>query len=222
MVDQDGTAYLAGDTTAPVTSAQRVQLDTVRTVLADPAVWAQPDPRLEDSIVAAITAARGSTTVPRPARGRTSPRNTRPTRSVGHLLLGVAAALIIAAGVTVGLTARPAVTALTYRAELTGTPLATHAFGRATLTHTATGWQIELRASGLPRRDGVNFYEAWLKNAAGVLVPVGTFNEPEQVTLWAGVSPANFPTLTVTQQQANGNPASSGRVVLTGAAHLDG
>ncbi len=50
-------------------------------------------------------------------------------------------------------------------------------------------------------------------------VPIGTFDEPAQVTLWAGVSPADFPTLTVTQQQGNGDPASSGRVVLKGTAH---
>ena len=47
-----------------------------------------------------------------------------------------------------------------------------------------------LRAS--PPRRGKCFYEAWLRNAAGVLVPVGTFNEGMRVTLWAGVSPKDF------------------------------
>ena len=38
------------------------------------------------------------------------------------------------------------------------------------------------------------FYQAWLRNAAGVLVPIGTFNEGRNVTLWAGVSPKDYPT----------------------------
>jgi hypothetical protein len=36
------------------------------------------------------------------------------------------------------------------------------------------------------------------------------------VTLWAGVSPEDFPTFTVTEERADGDQASSGRVVLTG------
>jgi hypothetical protein len=47
-------------------------------------------------------------------------------------------------------------------------------------------------------------------------VPTGTFNQGPTVTLWAGVSPAEFPTVTVTEQLANGNPASSRMRVLVG------
>ena len=43
-----------------------------------------------------------------------------------------------------------------------------------------SGWRIELDASGLPRLDNGRFYEAWLRNAAGVLVPLGTFNEGQK------------------------------------------
>ena len=69
---------------------------------------------------------------------------------------------------------------------------------------------------GFPRLDGGRFYEAWLRNAAGVLVPIGTFNEGRNVTLWAGVSPKDFTTLTVTREQADGDQASSGEKVLVG------
>ena len=67
-----------------------------------------------------------------------------------------------------------------------------------------------------PRRR--TFYEAWLKNGAGVLVPVGTFNDGRSVTLWAGVSPEEFRTLTVTRERADGRQASSGEKVLVGTA----
>jgi hypothetical protein len=62
--------------------------------------------------------------------------------------------------------------------------------------------------------------QAWLKNASGNLVPVGTFNLANQVTLWAGVAPTKgFTTLTITQQQASHNTASTHQVVLKGTAH---
>ena len=78
------------------------------------------------------------------------------------------------------------------------------------------GWRIEIDASGLPRLDDGRFYEAWLKNADGVLVPIGTFNEGRNVTLWAGVSPKDFTALSVTRERADGDQASSGEKVLAG------
>jgi len=103
-----------------------------------------------------------------------------------------------------------------FHAALAATDLAPGAKGDATLTKTSSGWRIELDATGLPRRAGELFYEAWLKNAAGVLVPVGTFNDGRKVTLWAGVAPKDFSTLTVTRERADGDQSSSGEKVLTG------
>lgn len=80
--------------------------------------------------------------------------------------------------------------------------------GEATLTKTSSGWRIQLHASGLPRRAGGRFYEASLRNADGLQVPIGTFNEATNVTLWAGVSPKTFKFLIVR--------TSSGEKVLAG------
>ena len=88
--------------------------------------------------------------------------------------------------------------------------------GEASLTKTDSGWRIELDASGLPRLDNGRFYQAWLRNPSGVLVPIGSFNEGENVTLWAGVSPKDFPLMTVTRELADGDQASSGDKVLAG------
>ena len=129
----------------------------------------------------------------------------------------MAAAVAIVVGISVGL-ANSGTSPVTYHAALAGTDLAPEASAQVTLTQTVSGWRITLHGSGLPRLDNGQFYEAWLKNAAGVLVPVGTFNQPNNVTLWAGVAPTQFPGVTVTRQQANGNPASSGLRVLTGTA----
>ena len=108
-----------------------------------------------------------------------------------------------------------------FHAALAPTDLAPAASGEATLTKTSSGWRIELDATGLPRLEDGRFYEAWLRNPEGVLVPIGTFNESQQVTLWAGVSPKEFPTLTVTRELADGDQGSSGEKVLVGTANAD-
>jgi hypothetical protein len=111
---------------------------------------------------------------------------------------------------------------LQFAMVVTGTSLAPGAHGSATLTKMSSGWQVELSASGLPHLSGGRYYQAWLKNSAGVLVPIGTFNDALKVTLWSGVPVTQFRTLTVTRQEANGNPASSGQRVLIGTIKSPG
>jgi len=53
-------------------------------------------------------------------------------------------------------------------------------------------------------------------NSTGELVPIGTFNEGRDVTLWAGVSPREYQTLSVTRERADGDQSSSGEKVLAG------
>jgi Anti-sigma-K factor rskA, C-terminal len=103
-----------------------------------------------------------------------------------------------------------------FRAALAATALLPDAKGDATLTKTSSGWRIELDATGLPRLENGRYYQAWLRNTAGVLVPIGTFNEGRKVTLWAGVPPTDFTTISVTREQADGEQTSSGEKVLVG------
>ena len=150
---------------------------------------------------------------------RVRARHTHSTRRL--VLAGAAAAAVIV--VAAGITLRGSVSSSErFHAALAATALAPGAEGDATLTKTTSGWQIQLDASGLPRLDDGRFYEAWLKNPAGVLVPIGTFNEGREVTLWAGVSPKEFTTLTVTREAADGDQASSGEKVLVGTVATGG
>ena len=127
-----------------------------------------------------------------------------------------AVATVTAAAVAVGVAVFGASSHQRYRTELTATALAPNAEGRASFTKTSSGWRIDFYADGLPRLDSGRFYEAWLRDANGNIVPIGTFNEGEDVILWAGVSPVDFPTLTVTREQADGDQSSSGEKVLAG------
>ncbi|MCI0633934.1 MAG: anti-sigma factor, partial [Actinobacteria bacterium] len=132
------------------------------------------------------------------------------------LVLGAAAAAVLA--VAVGLSFFSSETSPErFRATLGATALLPDATGEATLTKTSSGWRIELDATRLPRLENGRFYQAWLRDTAGVLVPIGSFNEGRGVTLWAGVSPKDFTTLTVTREQADGDQAASGDTVLVGA-----
>ena len=100
---------------------------------------------------------------------------------------------------------------------LGGTELAQSASGTGELTATDSGFRITLDAQGLPALPANEFYQAWLRNAAGVLVPVGSFSSSDdEVTLWSGVDPTEFTTMTVTIEAADGDQASSGRRVLQG------
>src|SRR6478672_9136475 len=145
----------------------------------------------------------------------------RASRTRGFVVIAAVATVVVAA--VVGLSVlRSGSSSQRFEAALAATELAPGARGQATLTKTSSGWRIELDASGLPRLDSGRFYEAWLRDGAGALVPIGTFNEGKAVTLWAGVSPKGFPTLTVTREQANGNQASSGEKVLVGTVEPSG
>jgi hypothetical protein len=142
-----------------------------------------------------------------------SPRDIRMPRRFA--LGGLAAAAVGATAIAIALVGFGSHGAR-FQAALGSTPLAPGAGGEATLTKTSSGWRIHLHATGLPRRDGDRFYEAWLRSSTGVLVPIGTFNEGANVTLWAGVSPTDYKVLTVTRERADGNEASSGQKVLVG------
>jgi hypothetical protein len=218
--DDDRIRYLAGEPASALDPAEQADLDELRALLAEPSVWAEPGPGLEDSVTAAVARAAASAraepngSVPaRVARRRTGRRPWVVAAVAG--LTAAAAAAAIAVAVSLGGGTHP----LQYQAALAGTALAPAASGQVTLTQTQSGWRITLHGSGLPRLDNGYYYEAWLKNPAGILVPIGTFNQPENVTLWAGVPPTQFPTITITRQRADGNPRSSGQRVLVGVAH---
>ena len=150
------------------------------------------------------------------------PRRARRTLTPRRLALvgaGAAAVLVVAIGLSV---LGSETSGERFHAALAPTDVLPGADGEATLTKTISGWRIELDATGLPRLDGGRFYEAWLRNAAGVLVPIGTFNEGQDVTLWAGVSPKDFTTLTITRELSDGDQASSGDKVLVGTVDTGG
>ena len=132
------------------------------------------------------------------------------------MLVGAAAAAVIVVVAAMVVLPGGQDDTVTFSMALEPTEALPAAAGSAELTRTDSGWRIELDATGLPRLDAGDFYQAWLRNEDGTLVPIGTFNEGADVVLWAGVSPVDFPTLTVTRETADNVQDSSGDRVLVG------
>jgi anti-sigma-K factor RskA len=211
--DAGGVAELAALADGSLPAERRAELEAevaASPVLAD---------RLaeQERAVALLRGAEDEVDAPAGLRARVeAQRPARTARAPRRLALGgVAVAAVAAAAIAVAVVSSGSHGAR-FQAALGPTALAPEAKGDATLTKTSSGWRIHLDAVGLPRMANGRFYEAWLRNSAGTLVPIGTFNEGRDVTLWAGVSPANFTALTVTRERADGNQASSGEKVLAG------
>jgi hypothetical protein len=205
--DEERMAMLAGRDLDALDDDERAQVASWTRLLADPDVWSEPEPELEDAVVVAIRGASAPTRTWAASTGR-SGSWVRP------LLAGLAvAAAIVAAVLLFNRDGREPFAA----AALTGTQLAPTAHGEASVYQDSAGFRIELKADGLPPLNGGRFYQAWLKGSGG-LVPIGTFSKGNgaKVTLWSGVSPRDYSTISVTIEAPDGNQASSGQRVLTG------
>ncbi len=210
--DDERMALLAGRPLEALEPDELAQVARWTELLADPETWEEPAPDLEDLVIASVGAAPAPTRSWATSTGRTSGSWVRP------LLGGLAAAAAIVAAVIFfsrDTDERPDSFA---SGPLTGTELAPDATGMVEIFEDSAGFRVELRANDLPPLDGGRFYQAWLKGPSGT-IPIGTFSEGDGswVTLWAGVSPKDFPELTVTIEAPDGNQDSSGERVLAGA-----
>jgi hypothetical protein len=181
--------------------------DALARWLADPAVWVDARPSLDRDVTAAVRAH-----VDARARAR-HPRRRRRAVFAG------AAALIVTVGAATALS-RADGTHGDFVTQLRGTATAPAAEATARITKNRGGFTVAFDARRLPRLPPGEFYEAWLASDAGTLVPAGTFSSGDsRITLWSGVSPLDFSTMSVTIEQSDGNESSSGHVVLTGTVH---
>jgi hypothetical protein len=211
------TAYLEGDPEAiahvrecALCGAEAVELDAALAILGDAETWIEPSADLEERVVAAVVPPGSVVSLAERRQHRFSRRRL--------LLTAVAACLV-------GMLVATAATLLTERSPsadvhvaLSGSPAFSGASASGDIRDTPSGVEIKLTVRGLPRAADGTFYEAWVKRADGILVPIGTFHTGDGViTLWSGVPLNRYPTLTVTLEDEDGNQASSGRLVLSGS-----
>jgi hypothetical protein len=202
-------ALIAGDRADALTLEERADLALMADLLADPGTWAEPSAGFEDAVARAVARAEPEVVS---LRDRAS-RRRRVTASVG----AAAASVAIVVGVLVTTVGGGGAD---YTARLAATALAPGASASASIHHNAAGFRVALDPKGLPVLADGEYYEAWLKNASGALVPIGTFSSSNgRVTLWSGVSPAEFSGMSVTIEKPDNDQNSSGHKVLVGTVN---
>ena len=160
--------------------------------LDDRALWVEPAPELESSVLAAIAREQGPGTTTQPRR--------LGARTLRWIVPMAAAAAVIAAFVVTS-----------DQPDWTVTLGATDAAPGAAAT--ASGWnddngtRVELDITGLdPAPDGF-FYELWFSDE-DVHISAGSFHGTgDGVTMWAGVARRDFPRIWITLEPIDDDPA---------------
>lgn len=166
-------------------------LEKLREQLADPLLWEEPSPELEQRIMAAI----GSDV-------------RRSRRRVVELvaLLGVAAVLVSA---VLWWRSRP-----DWTIHLQPTALAPQATAVVRGWNTEYGTRMVIDIQGLEPLEPDGYYEVWMSAHDGRRVSAGTFRAGGKVVVWGAYSRTDFPRIWVTYEPADGDPGPSGLTVL--------
>lgn len=183
-------------------------------LLGDPSLWTEPSATLASDIAAAISRDRIELTATHSAAH--SSARWRPASVALAAALATAAACLLA---IVGIRQLTRVEPDSI-AQVQATALHPEVSGSVAIRAVRSGIEVRLAVPGLPRREGMQFYQGWLKSCDGtLLVPFGSFHDLDEAEGWAGVSVIDFPILTVSREAASGpkDPlqGSSGEVVAT-------
>jgi anti-sigma-K factor RskA len=172
--------------------------------LADPSAWVDPSVELEDHVATAVAQA--------PERENAGRRDWRSA--------GVAVAASIAVALIVTFAGGHHRATPEFDALLRSPKSTFAASASVAITENRAGYRVTVDAHGLPPLAGAEFYQAWLRDDAGVRVPIGTFtSSDDHVTMWSGVSPESFSTMWVTIETADDGSGPSSDVVLVGPVH---
>jgi Anti-sigma-K factor rskA, C-terminal len=212
----DRWALITGGRTRPLVPSEATEVSLLAELLADPSTWVEPQAGLEDTVVRAVVDAGPYLHLaPEPQAVPTSRWHHRAA-----IIGGAAAAAVILIALFAGVFVRHTEARIVYDGELQATALAPSAHASAGVMQSDAGFRVVLDAHELPQLPEGRYYQAWLKNAQGIGVPIGTFSSSQDyVTLWAGASPDEFPIISVTIEAADDNQASSGQAVLVGQLH---
>ena len=146
-------------------------------------------------------------------------RNEERPAGRWRLWLTVAAALLVVA--VLGLGVFRTVSDSSDGLALRATSAAPQAGGELRGEQIGDNLKVELEAWGLPDPREGGYYEMWYAREDGGRVSCGTFSATPDgsatVSMSAPVSAVAYPEIEITQEPDDGDPASSGKVVLKGS-----
>jgi hypothetical protein len=150
-----------------------------------------------------------------------SVRSERRHPPVGRwkIWLPVAAALLVVA--ILGFGVLRTVTGPSDGLALTATSAAPQAGGELRGEQIGDNLKVELKAWGLPEPGEGGYYEMWYAREGEGRISCGTFSATPDgratVGMSAPVSAVDYPEIEITQEPDDGDPGSSGKVVLKGS-----
>ena len=151
------------------------------------------------------------------ARARSEARHRPASR--WKIWLPAAAALLVVAVLSFGVLR--SVTGPSDGLTLTATTVAPQAGGELRGEQIGDNLEIELEAWGLPKPARGGHYEMWYARKGGGRISCGTFSATPggraSVSMSAPVSAVAYPEIEITQEPDDGDPGSSGKVVLKGS-----
>jgi len=152
------------------------------------------------------------------ARARNEARHRPVDR--WRLWLPVAAAVLVIALLSFGVL-RAVVSDSSDGLALSATSAAPRAGGELRGERVGDNLKVELEAWGLPQPRGGEYYEMWYTKEGGGRISCGTFTvQPEGHTTVSMSAPASsvvYPQVEITLEPDDGDPGSSGKVVLKGS-----
>lgn len=229
--------YLETGDDALLSEMTREEVDDLRAtraLLEDEALWGEPaadlGARIDAEVRSTPQAATTAAASPTPSVDISAPTSTTSAGAPPAPVVDMAAArerrglqrgLVALVGMAAGVVLALGAVALRSGSDDGGDEVAVAATdlggdisGTASVVARPAGLEIVLDLEGLPRAPAGNFYQGWVKGEKG-LVTIGTFHTGGRVVLWSGVELADYPLLTVTLEPEDGDPASSGQVLLT-------
>jgi hypothetical protein len=195
-----------------------------------------PPPELQAQTLAAVAQAASAAAGPDAAPAETS--RTGRWRGWSARMLALAAAVVVAAGISIGLLLSGGSSAESYPLQLHSGPgqaaagqsaAVQAATASGTMRQAASGWSVQLTAEHLPAPGPGQFYQCWWVgpgNRSGHprLVSAGTFTVSRSgaatVQMWTAADPDDFPAVEITLDSAT-RPGLPGRVVLSGTVGGD-
>ena len=200
----------------PDCQAAVTELDPAARMLHSAAPADVPPPSLRDRTLASVAQAA--------AAAQRSDRRSR-WRGLNVRMLALAAAVVLAASVGAGLTLSRTPPAEAYTLALHSRS-AQHVSGQAVVTHTDSGWSIQLTVDHLADLGKGGFYECWWVGPGNQpghpdLISAGTFivgpSGNATAHMWTAADPETYKAMQITAETTAGT-GQPGPVVLSGTA----